>query len=111
MSNSRIKDIPGLPGAKVEAIASTIVIDYNPADPGKSRINFAFQNFITDGSGNIVGDFADNKYDSIPCDLSAIMDINTGVPGVDMLAIVAAIKGVSDAVHNARAQRESEGAQ
>lgn len=109
MSNSRIKPIPGLPGANMEAIAATIVIDYNPADPGKSRINFAFQNFITDGEGNVIADFADNKYDPIPCDLAALMGIDTGVPGVDMIAIVAAIKGISDAVHNARAQRDAEG--
>lgn len=106
--NSRIKNIEGT-NLNMEAIASTIVIDYDPIDPSKSKISFAYKDYLTAGDGVPLG-FSDGKFDLIPCDLMSIMDIDTGVEGVDMEHIVAAVKGVSDAVHNARAAREAEGA-
>lgn len=109
MSNSRIKPVPNSPFF-MEAIATTIVIEYNAADPGQSRINFAFQDHLTDGGGNPVSGMVNAAYDSIPCMLASIMGADTGVPGVTVADIVAAVKGVSDAVHNARAQRDAEGA-
>lgn len=109
MSNSRIKPIENSPFF-LEAIATTIVIDYNAADPGSSKISFAFQDHLTDGDGNPIGGMVNAQFDLLPCLLSAIMDADTGVPGVDMAAIVAAVKGVSNYVHNARAARDAEGA-
>lgn len=108
MNNSRIKPIEGT-DLNMEAIAATIVIDYDPVNPEKSMIRFAFKDFLTKGDGAPLG-FSDGKFDLIPCELSSLMDIDTGVPGVSMGQLIEAVKGVSNSVHNARAARDAEGA-
>lgn len=106
--NSRVKPLEGT-DLSLEAIATTIIIDYDPVDPGKSEIRFSFKDYLTKGDG-VPLNFSGGSYDVLLCQLAAIMDATTGVEGVTMEHIVAAVKGVSDYVHNARAARDAEGA-
>ena len=50
--NSRIKDVAGIPGAKSEAIASAINVDYQPLAPETTNILVSYRDYVVDASGS-----------------------------------------------------------
>lgn len=98
-TNSRIKDIPGLPGAKSEAVAKIINIDYSPDNPEATTILLSYRDYLTDAEGNALS-FTGDTWTPIHLTLGELV----GIMGeeVDVLGMVDDLKIVSDRVHNLR---------
>lgn len=112
MANSRIKDVPGIAGAKSEAIADTIILRYNPVSQDM-ELTLSFRDYLTDAEGTAVG-FADSSYDQIIArldtlgmrDVGADLEgIGSGVPldGVLGYDVVNIFRKLADDLHNERA--------
>lgn len=86
MSN-RIKDVPGLPGVKSEAIASTISILYDSINPLNTTVQFAFQDYLSAADGSTVP-FANGKYDLIPVKFSDLLDYDLPVSALDLMSAI-----------------------
>ncbi len=95
-SNTRIKEVPGLPGIYSEAIADTITILYNPAEPLKTNIGFAYKDYLRTADGAAVS-FADGKYDLIYVPFTDLLAEELGVPALELME---AIRVAADKVHN-----------
>lgn len=91
----RIKDVPGMPGVKSEAIASTISIMYDSINPGATEVVFAFKDYLTAEDGSAVP-FANDKYDLISVRFADLMDMDLPTPALDLMA---AIKAAADLVY------------
>lgn len=95
--NSRIKDLPGAPGVKVEAIAAPITIEYNPVQPLNTKLLFAFRDHLTNSDGEALG-FANEGWDVIDVTVGELVD---NLPdGVDILELMESVKIICDVVHN-----------
>lgn len=97
--NSRIKDVAGLAGAKAEAVAQIINIDYKPDDPGSTTILLSYRDYITDSEGNALP-YTGDAWTPISLSLQELTDMLEGQ--VDIMAMVEDLKLVADVVHNAR---------
>lgn len=117
MSNSRIKDVPGIPGAKSEAIADTIILRYNPVTQDM-ELTLSFRDYLTDAEGTAVG-FADSSYDQIVARLDTLgmRDVGAGLDGVSgepldgVLGydVVNIFRKLADDLHNERAALNASG--
>lgn len=118
MANSRIKDVPGIPGAKSEAIADTIILRYDPVAQNM-ELTLSFRDYLTDSEGTAVG-FADSRYDQIVAGLDTLgmRDVGEGIEGVvngDELIgllgydVVNIFRKLADDLHNERAALNTPG--
>lgn len=98
-SNSRIRELPEFPGAKVEAIATNISIDYKPVNPLSTTIVLGYQDFVTNSDG-VPFPFTAPGQTPIYIDLSELISVCEGQ--VDILRMMEDLKIVADLVHNAR---------
>lgn len=95
--NTRIKDLPGAPGVKVEAIAVPITIEYNPVKPLDSKLLFAFRDHLTTEDGTALG-FSNDSWDVV---VSTVGELVGNLPdGLDILELMEAVKTICDVVHN-----------
>lgn len=95
--NSRIKDLPGAPGIKVEAIATPITIEYDPLSPLNTKLLFAFRDHLTTEDGSPLG-FANEGWDVIHTSVGEL--IGNLPDGLDILQLMEAVKVICDVVHN-----------
>ncbi len=95
--NTRIKDLPGAPGVKVEAIASPITIEYSPTKPLDSVILFAFRDHLVTEDGSALG-FSNEGWDVIPVTVGEL--VGNLPEGLDILELMESVKTICDVVHN-----------
>jgi len=112
MANSRIKDVPGLEGAKSEAIADTIILRYNPVTQDM-ELTLSFRDYLTNEEGVAVG-FSGSNYDQIVARLDTLgmRDVGEDLEGVVSGApldgvlgydVVNIFRKLADDLHNERA--------
>lgn len=95
--NTRIKDLPGAPGVKVEAIAVPITIEYDPLSPLNSKLLFAFRDHLVTEDGTALG-FSNDGWDVIT---STVGELIGNLPnGLDILELMESVKVICDVVHN-----------
>lgn len=95
--NSRIKDLPGAPGVKIEAIAVPITIEYDPVSPLNTKILFAFRDHLVTEEGTALG-FSGDGWDVIN---SSVGELVGNLPdGIDIIDLMESIKVICDVVHN-----------
>lgn len=115
--NSRIKDVPGIPGAKTEAIADTIILRYDPVAQDM-ELTLSFRDYLTDSDGVAVG-FANDKYDQIVArlDTLGLRDVGEGLTGAGSdepldgvlgYDVVNIFRKLTDDLHNERAALAAE---
>ena len=95
--NSRVKDLPGAPGVKVEAIATPITIEYDPVSPMDSKLLFAFRDHLTNADGDPLG-FANDGWDVITITVGEL--VGNLPDGLDILELMESVKVICDVVHN-----------
>lgn len=97
MTNTRIKDIPGIAGAKAEAVASTITLLYDPVDPANTKIIFAYRDYLTNSEGTPVGMAGDN-WTTLQFTLAEAMEWD--LPDMPAGMLLEGIRTATDYAHN-----------
>ena len=94
--NSRIKDVAGIPGAKSEAIASVINVDYQPLAPETTNVLFSYRDYVVDASGSPLP-FMGDKWTPVNLTLAELQ----GIVGEEIVTrVVADMKLLADLIYD-----------